>query len=334
MKTAVFTSGEDGYHTYRIPSLLVTRKGTLLAFCEGRRAGQGDHGDIDLLVKRSEDGGENWSDQRVIYGEAGEVTIGNPCPVVDQRNGTIWMPFCRENNLVLMMKSEDDGQSWSAPTDITKDVKRPTWKWYATGPGVGIQLERGDHAGRLVIPCDHREHEGYDCGSHVIYSDDGGTTWQIGEVIKPGANECQAVELLDGSLLLNMRMQTDSNGRRGTTRSKDGGLSWSALSHDENLPCPKCQASLIRMPSDSEDRLLFTNPVAEDSPGPDYGKRANMTLRISNDAGASWTEKSVLHEGPAAYSSLAALQGGDAGCLYEGGAESQYEHIFFERISL
>jgi sialidase-1 len=333
-KTAVFTSGDDGYHTYRIPALLVTQKGTLLAFCEGRRNDRSDHGDIDLLVKRSEDNGETWSDQCVIYGEEGEVTIGNPCPVLDAINNTIWMPFCRENRDVLMMNSDDDGMTWSEPTDITADVKLSTWEWYATGPGVGIQLERGPHAGRLVIPSDHREPNGYDCGSHVVYSDDGGDTWQIGEAIRPGANECQVVELLDGSLLMNIRMQTDSDGLRAIARSEDGGITWSELEHEQNLQCPKCQASLLRMPSETEDRVLFTNPATKEAPSPEYGKRAGMTLNISWDGGKSWMHSRVLHAGPAAYSCLAPLPDGNAACLYEGGAESPYENIYFERISI
>ena len=127
--TDLFVSGEDGYHTYRIPALIVTKQGSLLAFCEGRKNNRRDHGDIDLLVKRSTDGGQTWSGQQVVYEEGGseEITIGNPCPVVDQKTGTIWLPFCRDNKNVLMTHSIDDGISWAPPIDITTDVKKPEW---------------------------------------------------------------------------------------------------------------------------------------------------------------------------------------------------------------
>ena len=133
----LFVSGKDGYHTYRIPALIVTRQGSLLAFCEGRKNNRRDHGDIDLLVKRSTDGGRTWSDQQIVYEEGGteEITIGNACPVVDRETGTIWLPFCRDNRDVLVTKSIDDGVSWSEPVDITADVKNPEWSWVATGPG-------------------------------------------------------------------------------------------------------------------------------------------------------------------------------------------------------
>lgn len=147
----LFRSGTDGYHTYRIPALLVTPKQSVLAFCEGRKTGSGDHGDLDLLLKRSTDGGRTWSDQMIVYEEGGDakITIGNPCPVVDSQDGTIWLPFCRDNKEVLIAYSKDEGQTWSQPRNISASVTRPDWVWVATGPGIGIQLRHGPHAGRL-----------------------------------------------------------------------------------------------------------------------------------------------------------------------------------------
>src|SRR5688572_2187201 len=120
-ETLVYRAGEDGYHTYRIPALLVTPKGALLAFIEGRKTARGDAGDIDLLVKRSEDGGKTWSKQQLVHEEGGEqkITIGNPCPVVDVETGMIWLPLTKNNDRVLMVSSSDDGHTWSKPADVT-----------------------------------------------------------------------------------------------------------------------------------------------------------------------------------------------------------------------
>ena len=136
-QTDVFVAGQGGYHTYRIPALVRTTKDTLLAFCEGRKNNRRDHGDLDLVLRRSRDGGRTWSRQQVVYEEGGaaEVTIGNPAPVVDQDTGVIWLPFCRDNDRVLMTHSNDDGLTWTPPIDITDDVKEPDWTWYATGTG-------------------------------------------------------------------------------------------------------------------------------------------------------------------------------------------------------
>ena len=326
----LFNSGVDGYHTYRIPSLVLSPNGALLAFCEGRRNSRDDHGDIDLVLKRSEDGGNTWSKLQLVYREEGEIAIGNPCPVVDRDTATIWLPFSRNNDEMLVTYSSDDGLTWAAPRDITPDAKKKGWIWYATGPGVGIQLERGAHRGRLVIPCDHQIPDDYGSGSHAIYSDDHGQTWQAGAPIQPGGDECQVVESEDGRLMMNMRMENRSEGYRALARSEDGGETWSDPAYDENLPCPVCQASFIRDGS----RLLFSNPVP---PGPatyERGDRVNMTQRASEDEGGSWPVSRLLHEGPSAYSCLCALQGGDIGCLFDGGEKMCYEKIIFARFSL
>lgn len=337
MKQVIYTGGQDGYHTYRIPALLLTQVGTLLAFCEARRHGRSDHGDVDMVVKRSEDGGQTWSEQLLVYGEPGMVTIGNACPVVDQ--DTIWLPLCRENLVVLMTYSTDDGKTWAKPVDISADATKPEWEWYATGPGVGIQLKHGEHKGRLVIPCDHREDTTYGNGSHTIYSDDHGAKWQRSEVIKPGANECQVVERADGSLLMNIRMQTYSGGFRATSVSQDVGHTWSELEHDTNLQCSKCQASLIG----EGDRLIFSNPLAptppEDAkPGERFyphksrGIRLNMTVRLSEDSGKTWVAQKLLHEGLAAYSCLALLPDDEIAILYESGEKVYSDTLVFERF--
>ncbi|MBW3539306.1 MAG: glycoside hydrolase [Planctomycetes bacterium] len=338
-ETTVFTSGEGGYHTYRIPALLVSPKGTLLAFCEGRKTGRGDHGDLDLVLRRSRDGGDTWQPMQLVYEEGGDakITIGNPCPVVDGRR--IWLPFCRDNDDVFITYSDDDGQTWAAPREITGDVKRPDWGWYATGPGVGIQLQRGPHKGRLVIPCDHRRRiDGQDVThSHVFFSDDHGATWQLGGTVAPHTNECQLVELADGSLLINMRNYWGREGgdasrdkMRAVALSRDGGETWQELRFDETLIEPICQASLVSLPPASENAkplLLFSNPSSKTT-------RHRLTVRRSSDEGRTWPRSGLLHAGPAAYSSLAALPDGSIGCLYEGGEKDAYERLIFARFPL
>jgi len=231
-QTDVFVSGTDGYHTYRIPSLIITKKGTLLAFCEGRKKSRSDSGDIDLLLKRSEDAGKTWSKQYVVWDDNAN-TCGNPCPVVDQQTGTIFLLMTwnrgddreeaikkgtsKDTRRVRVSQSDDDGATWSKPLEITDTAKRPEWRWYATGPGVGIQLQKGPWKGRLVIPCDHSivspdDPDGYN--SHVIISDDHGKTWTIAGIISPKVNECQVVELADGTLMINMRNYRHKHQRR------------------------------------------------------------------------------------------------------------------------
>ena len=324
--TDVFTSGVGGYHTYRIPSLLVTPRGALLAFCEGRKTGSSDHGDIDLLMRRSDDGGRAWGPTTLVHEEGGTrpVTIGNPCPVVDATTGTIWLTFCRNNDDVLVASSRDDGRTWAATRSITGTVKKPGWTWYATGPGVGIQLARGPHAGRLVIPCDHREAvDGKPVMfSHVFFSDDHGATWSLGGTVGPHTDECQVVELSDGELLINMRNywgraggRPERGGRRAVARSRDGGTTWSPLGFDDALIEPVCQASLIavtRPGRPGETLLVFSNPASTSA-------RRALTVRFSADGGTTWPESIPVDAGPAAYSCLAPLSEGRVGLLYERG---------------
>ncbi|MBN1444044.1 MAG: exo-alpha-sialidase [Planctomycetes bacterium] len=343
---AVWTSGREGYHTYRIPSIIATPAGTLLAFCEGRKKSRSDTGDIDLLLKRSLDGGRTWSDSLVVWDD-GPNTCGNPCPAVEAETRTIWLLLThnlgvdrepeiiaktsRSTRTVWVTRSEDDGETWAPPREITAEAKRPDWTWYATGPGVGIQLERGPHRGRLVIPCDHIEAETRRYFSHVICSDDRGKTWTIGgRSPADKVNECQVVELQGGRLMLNMRNYDRSQKNRAVCVSDDGGITWKDFRHDPALIEPICQASLIRHPAagDAETSLLlFSNPASRDA-------RVDMTVRASEDEGETWPRARLLHRGPAAYSCLVALPGHTAGCLFEGGEKSPYEAILFCRFPL
>ena len=323
----LFRAGQGGYYSYRIPALIATPKGTLLAFCEGRKNSGNDAGDIDVLLRRSFDRGRTWSPVEKIA-DRGADTIGNPTAVVERKAGIIFLLLtsnpgtATERQItdgapgavrtVWITRSTDDGTSWSPLVDITAQVKRPDWTWYATGPGNGIQLR----SGRLVIPCDHNGH------SHVIYSDDRGETWKIGGSAEDKTNESAVVELNDGSLLLNMRSYHGKH-RRAIQRSRDGGLTWSALEFDDALIEPVCEASLISI---GHGRLLFANPAAT--------TRSHLTVRLSNDDGATWKASRLLDEGPSAYSSLTKLPDRTIGLLYERGDVSPYERITFARFDL
>jgi len=336
-QTEVFVGGEGGYHTYRIPAVVGAPGGAVLAFCEGRKAGAADMGDIDVVLRRSFDQGRTWEPPQLIWDD-GANTCGNPCPVVDRATVTIWLLLThnlgadREDAIingtsqstrtVWVTKSTDEGATWSKPVEITADAKRPDWTWYATGPGAGIQMWNG----RLVVPCDHVEAASKEGYSHVIYSDDHGRSWRLGGSAGPKTNECQVVELASGALLLNMRNYRSDDTRRATATSDDGGLSWSAVSHDPALIEPICQASIRRYSASAESPIFFSNPASR--------RREKMTIRLSSDQGHTWPVARTLESGPAAYSDLVVLPDGTIGCLYERGAKNPYEKITFARFSL
>jgi sialidase-1 len=225
------------------------------------------------------------------------------------------------------MNSTDDGKIWSEPTEITTDVKKPNWTWYATGPVNGIQLNSKKYNGRLVIPSDHIEADTKKYYSHTIHSDDGGFTWRLGgSTPTDQVNECTIVEFPSGELLLNMRNYNSLRVRQ-TSRSKNGGETWSALKPDLALIEPICQASMIWY--DKKGRkpfLAFSNPASSNS-------RSNMTVRISYDKGKTWKLKNVLHEGPSAYSNLVILPNSNLACFYEAGIKSAYEGIVFQELN-
>jgi sialidase-1 len=344
-QTNVFVSGQDGYHTCRIPALVVTARGTLLAFAEGRRQGGGDAGDIDLRLKRSTDLGRTWQAAQLVWDD-GANTCGNPCPVLDRETGEVWLLLTwnrgddpepkiiagtsHDTRRVFVARSADEVLTWSKPREITPEVKLTNWTWYATGPGAGLQLERGAHRGRLVIPCDHIEAGSRRYYSHVIYSDDHGRTWKLGgSTPRDQVNECEVAQLADGRLLLNMRNYDRTQRTRQTAFSSDGGLSWTGQRHAAELVEPICQASLRRHSWPGAGRpgvLLFSNPAS--------AKRERLTVRASFDEGQTWPVSRLLEARPSAYSCLAALPDGSIGLLYETGVKNPYETIIFARFDL
>lgn len=333
----VFVSGADDYHTFRIPSLIVSATGTLLALAEGRKSARHDTGDIDLVLRRSTDGGKTWGPLQIVWDD-GLNTVGNPCPVVDRKTGTIWLPITRnlgvdkQTEIVAgtskgtreawITKSTDDGLTWSKPINITSQVKAANWRWFATGPGVGIQMK----SGRLVIPCDYTIAGKTTEYAFVMYSDDGGKTWQSGGSTTENCGEAQVVELRDGSLLMNMRHVGGGKNRR-TAVSRDDGLTWGEVFDNLALVDPGCQGSIVkptRVAGGASHRLFFVNPASL--------KREQLRLRFSDDDGKTWSAGHVLHAGPAAYSCATVLPDGSVGVMFECGEKGAYERLRFVAV--
>ncbi|PHN05926.1 sialidase family protein [Flavilitoribacter nigricans] len=322
----VFTRGQAGYHTFRIPTLVRSKAGTLLAFAEGRKDNAADHGNVDLVLRRSTDGGQSWQKLQLVYEEGGtaKVTIGNPVPVVDRETGNIWLFFCRDNKNVLVTKSTDDGMHWTTPTDLTDSLKEPDWgSWYATGPCHGIQLTNG----RLVVPANHGRPSGSGTQPHMIISDDHGKNWRIGGLPETNANENTVAEIETNQLYVNMRSSNHNNRKpycREVAWSPDGGDNFGPTAYDCKLPDSICQGSLLRFNrEDGLHMLVFSNPASQ--------RRERLTVRTSADGGRNWSAGTLIYGGSAAYSDLVQIDGKTLGILFE---RDLYQTITFVRSRL
>jgi|APSaa5957512622_1039677.scaffolds.fasta_scaffold03826_8 sialidase-1 len=339
--TSVFEAEKD-YPCCRIPSLVTSSEGTLLAFCEGRQS-RSDHAENDIVVKRSLDGGDSWSAASIVASE-GRDSLNDPSVVVERNSGNVVLHYTRfvegyhtdravpgytdphaSRNYVTI--SADDGVSWSAPLDVTEKVKRPDVVAAVVTCGVGIQMRRGERAGRLI-------HAVYQFGgtvdreAYVCFSDDGGSTWDRGglALAEDGdrAGEPQVVELADGRVMMNTRTR---NKLRKVALSEDAGATFGNFADDPVLIEPACQGSILRYsdPLDGEpSRILFSNPASQT-------ERAHGTVRLSLDEGATWAASRQLCAGSFAYSCLAVLPDGNIGCLFEA---DDYRRIAFARFSL
>lgn len=341
----VFQQGTEGYSCFRIPAIVMTKNGTLLAFAEGRKNDCGDEGDIDLVLKRSSDTGKTWSKLSVVWSDA-DNTCGNPAPVVDRNSGkisllmtwnkgddaigTINAGTSKDTRRVFLTSSTDEGVSWAAPKEITTSVKQANWGWYATGPCHGIQLSAGPNKDRMIVPCDYIEvGPGRRGNSHVIYSDDAGATWKLGGVppMVPGLNpnESTIAELPDNKLILNMRVGGNEN-QRLSSISADGGITWSVPYNEPQLIDPVCQGSLLSAILGGSHRLFFSNPAAT--------TRKTMTVKMSQDQGAKWDKKNIVFDGPAGYSDLVLLNDTQLGLLYEAGVARYTNGIAFKKVAV
>ncbi|MGK5543952.1 exo-alpha-sialidase [Streptomyces sp. URMC 127] len=348
--------GTGAYICFRIPALVTTARGTVLAFAEGRKGNCGDATDIDVVVKRSADGGRTWSPLEVADAGHGD-THGNPAPVVDRRSGRITLlttvnkgrPDAGNCDVPCdrtprVQHSDDDGAHWSEPEDVTRQLRPPGWNsWYATGPGHGIQLAHGPHRGRLVVGVNAESHDGRRVRANhaaLALSDDGGAHWRLGAVdthaVAPDGtyaqkpSELTLAERARGVVYAGGREQDGTElGNRDAAVSTDGGTAFDGpFQAVPDLYTPIVQGSVAVLPS---GRWLFASPADPD-------RRRSMTIRSSYDEGRTWegAERGRLVTADwAGYSDMAVLDGdgGTAGLLYEAGRGDARDEIRFARFT-
>jgi sialidase-1 len=363
----LFQVGDLGYKRFHIPGVVVTAKGTVLAWCEARKT-DGDWSDIRILLRRSTDDGRTWSEPQDIARVEGPitknpfalamakksvdpdtVTYNNPVLIAD-RDGAVHMVFCIEYMRCFYQRSDDDGRTWSRPVEITATFEgfRPhyDWKVLATGPNHSIQTK----SGRLVVPVWLSTGTGGNAHrpsvTATIYSDDHGQTWRAGEIAVPctdewiNPNETVAVELTDGRVMLNVRNESKTH-RRLVTTSPDGATGWSTPRFDDALREPICMAGLVRYEHGGKQLLLFCNPDnllrADGKEEPGKGRdRRNLTVRVSADEGQTWSAGKVLEPGPSMYSDIAVTPAGTILCFHGRGEKPHFagDALTLERFNL
>ena len=328
--TLLWQGGVGGYETYRIPGIVVTARGTVLAYSVGRRyLKDGDWSDGDILLRRSLDGGHSWEPSMRVAGNSHGVT-DNPVAIADHRKGVVHFLYQHDYARVFYMRSKDDGASFTKPVDITAALEglRPQFNWtvVALGPGHAIQLK----SGRLLVPVwlaagaptvkGQRRHA--PSAITTLYSDNGGRSWRHGELIAVDSpemenpNEMQVVQLADGSVMANIRTG-DKARLRAVALSPDGISHWTKPRFDPHLYDPICAAGIVRYDS---SRILFTNPDSRSLPGSSqaHGLRQNLTLKMSEDDGKTWPVARLLHQGSSGYSDVAVAQDKTIYVIYEG----------------
>lgn len=351
----LFEERTGGFVSYRIPGIVVTARGTVLAYCEARKNSGADWGEIEIHLRRSTDGGRTFSPAIQLAhrgprlprhpvalahksGKPDEQTVNNPVAIA-ARDGTVHFVYCVEYQRAFYQRSTDDGLTWSDPVEITAAFEplRAAWSWktIATGPGHGIELR----SGRLVVPIwaalARTSPHGEGVGATIV-SDDAGHTWRAGEIavpndaLTPGTSETTVAELSDGRVVLHARTRAKPN-RKVVVTSPDGATRWSKPTFADALLEPVCMSALLAYPKlgDNRSRLLFSNP---DTLEPEHGKtsakpgdrraRRDLTVKLSYDDGATWPVARVLEPGPSAYSDLAVLPDGTLLCFYESGRGS------------
>ncbi|MFI5731796.1 exo-alpha-sialidase [Kribbella sp. NPDC051587] len=347
-QTVLFNKGDAGYGCYRIPAIVKTKTGALLAFAEARRTWCDDSQEIDLVLKRSDDDGRTWSAAKTVLAGSdtdpnAPVTRGNPVPIVDQETGRIVLLTTMDPGTSSYPRtpyvqfSDDDGATWSTAKNIGSQIDDPAWGWYATGPMHGIQLTRGAHAGRMVAGTNY-DVDGKDAGQ-LVYSDDKGETWHKGatDLRTDGQvpQEISVVEKVNGGILAMARNNAGGPGAsRMTAVSNDGGETYAApYKTVDGLTTPTVQTSVQRLRAvdqgDKYNRILFAGPA-------DPERRRYLTIRSSFDEGNTWqtvAQGTRITSDWSGYSDMAILDTGEIGLLYEGGPVDARDQIRFARFT-
>ena len=345
-KQDLFIAGDNGYYTYRIPGLSVTKNGVILAYCAARKGRGGDWDEIDVALRTSKDNGNTWTPIRIIA-DVDTLPTDNPMAIVDYQTGSVHFLFQSNYEKLYYMHSEDDGDTFSNPVEITEVIEQYhnvyPWVVLAPGPGHGIQLS----SGRLVVPFwlsdgsakefgpNHRGHRPSIVVS--VYSDDHGNTWKAGDVVAWNndttavPNETSCVQLADGKVMFNIRNESP-NYRRLIAYSRNGATNWTKPVFADAFFEPICFGSMTRVsmiPDQGRNRILFANPDSRMNPyirgkghfeySAPNRQRENLTIRMSYDEGLTWPVKKVLEPGLSGYSDLTVLPDGHMLCLYERG---------------
>ena len=315
----VFTIGEAGYFCLKIPYILNTKEGTLIAWSEARLGSCSDYTGTDLVMKRSNDGGKTWGPIQLFYGNSTEnqiSVIGNAAPVQDSKSGRIHVPFCLNNSQILYSFSDDDGITWSSVKHIPNhsDVVKPEWKWLGLGPPAGLSLS----SGRILIPCYHGRFH-WDDGTfthvHMMYSDDNGKSWYLGMIFDlfndpMFSNECQVVEVSPNKILVSARSLGPFP--RVQSFSYDGGITFERMqSSGISQPTTGVEGSIL---IDSNKNRLLLSTLSD---GNFLGIRYNLTIFESDLNGTNWKSVKVINPESSAYSAMTKLNNGSIGILYE-----------------
>lgn len=349
----LFSSGEHGYACFRIPALIALSPTRILAFAEGRKDNCADFGDVDIVMRSSEDGGQSWGSTMVVA-DYGNLQAGNPTPIMDfldpeypqgrlflfYNTGTASEQETREGKgrrRAFYITSTDLGKTWTEPVDFSQQVHFDQFstnpevdaRSLAFAPGHGIQLEDGPATGRLFIPANHSigppQEEFAEYRSYAMFSDNHGETWTVTpDVAVPASNEAMAASLGGDTLIMTIRMQDRNYQNKLIARSTNAGESWESTWIADDLTTPMCQSSVISVSDSQYEGLYHLGPAATDS-------RSRLTLWHSGDGGRSWATISEIWAGSAAYSDLAYLGGGITGIIYE---RNDYSEIVFQQLQL